>query len=154
MSELDTFAVVELMGHRRTVGRVTEATIAGGEFIRVDATPLGVEQEGPTVMFYRPAAIYSITPVTEEVARREASGTDVRPDWWWKHVRPSVCAISGPSDDDDGYEDTPDVSAARPPSVQLREDVLLHLWPYPDAERAELRDLDYGGVVRVVHDTR
>lgn len=109
MSELDTFAVVELMGHRRTVGRVTEATIAGGEFIRVDATPLGVEQEGPTVMFYRPAAIYSITPVTEEVARREASGTDVRPDWWWKHVRPSVCAISGPSDDDDGYEDTPDV---------------------------------------------
>lgn len=33
----DEWALVELFGHNRIVGRVTEATLAGGNFIRVDA---------------------------------------------------------------------------------------------------------------------
>lgn len=56
-----TWAVVELMGHRQEVGRISEAEAAGCKFLRVD-TPRGVR-------FYSGSAIYAITPTTEESCR-------------------------------------------------------------------------------------
>lgn len=64
---LDTWAIVELFGHSRTAGRVTEETIAGGEFLRVDVPE--VDGQVGFTKFYGASAIYSITPVSEEVAR-------------------------------------------------------------------------------------
>ncbi|HZR77899.1 MAG TPA: hypothetical protein VFA58_01750, partial [Chthoniobacterales bacterium] len=56
----DEWALVELFGHARIVGRVTEATIAGGAFIRVDIP----DKEGKTIFtrFFGPSAIYSMSP--------------------------------------------------------------------------------------------
>lgn len=61
------WAKVELMGHNVIVGRVSEATLAGGAFLRVDV-PASNGHQAFTKLF-RPDAIYAITPVTEEVAR-------------------------------------------------------------------------------------
>ncbi len=35
-NKFDTWALVEIMGHQRAAGRVTEATIAGGVMLRID----------------------------------------------------------------------------------------------------------------------
>lgn len=53
--------MVELMGHRQEVGQISEAEAAGTKFLRVD-TPRGVR-------FYSGAAIYAITPTSEESCR-------------------------------------------------------------------------------------
>lgn len=69
MSEKQTFnewALVELFGHQKIVGKVTEATLAGGAFLRVDV-PAVAENKAFT-RFYGPGAIYSINPIAEEVA--------------------------------------------------------------------------------------
>lgn len=64
--KFDQWALVELFGHQKIVGRVTEATLAGGAFLRVDVPAMG-ENKAYT-RFYGPGAIYSINPVTEEIA--------------------------------------------------------------------------------------
>ena len=61
------WALVELFGHQKIVGRVSEASLAGGAFLRVDVPALN--QEPGFTRFYGPGAIYSINPVSEEVAR-------------------------------------------------------------------------------------
>lgn len=66
-NKLDTWALVELFGHQKIVGKVTEASMAGGAFLRVDV-PSFNGSPGFT-RFFSPGAIYSINPVTEEVAR-------------------------------------------------------------------------------------
>jgi hypothetical protein len=70
------WAIVELMGHRRLAGYVTETQIAGQGFIRLDVPgylytdPTGAQAERDQVtQFYAPAAVYAITPTTEELAR-------------------------------------------------------------------------------------
>ena len=64
----DTWAIVELMGHRRLAGRLTEQQIAGDGFLRLD-----IPSDPPVTQFYRPAAVYAITPTTEDIARRVAT---------------------------------------------------------------------------------
>jgi len=61
----DSFALVELFGHQKIVGRVREASLAGGAFLRVDV-PDFQGTKGFT-RYFGPGAIYSINPVTEEV---------------------------------------------------------------------------------------
>ena len=63
----DEWALVELFGHQKIVGRVTEATLAGGAFLRVDVPAFNGAKA--FTRFYGPGAIYSINPVTEEIAR-------------------------------------------------------------------------------------
>lgn len=57
-SKFDVWAVVELFGHQRIAGRVTEQVIAGQGFIRVDVPAIG-NQSGFTRLFGS-GAIYSI----------------------------------------------------------------------------------------------
>jgi len=60
------WAIVELMGHRRLAGHVTEQDIAGQGFLRLDVH----DSDGPvTTQFYSPGAVYCLTPTTEEIAR-------------------------------------------------------------------------------------
>lgn len=88
------WAVLELMGHRRLVGRLSEATIAGAAFIRIDV------QDGDgnaTTQFYAPSAVYAITPTTEEIARRAAKTNSVAPiNAWELREKPPVLPV-GPS---------------------------------------------------------
>lgn len=57
-----TWAFVELMGHRQVVGTLSEAEVAGVKLLVVD------KADG-TRQLYSGAAIYAITPCTEEQAR-------------------------------------------------------------------------------------
>ncbi len=65
--KFDTWALVELFGHQKIVGRVTEATIGGCALLRVDVPANG--SEPAYTKFYGSGAIYAMTPVSEEIAR-------------------------------------------------------------------------------------
>jgi hypothetical protein len=73
----DEWALVELFGHARIVGRVTEATIASGAFIRVDVP----DKDGATIFtrFFGPGAIYSMSPISREIAIAIAQSQDAEP---------------------------------------------------------------------------
>lgn len=74
---------------RRLVGRLSEVTIANSSFLRIDISGAdGCE----TTQFYAPAAVYAITPTTEEVARRAASLNTVAPINRWELPAPGRTA--------------------------------------------------------------
>jgi hypothetical protein len=92
MSEQDKFdswAVVELFGHQQLAGRVTEASIGGCSFLRVDvpeqpALPKeewnsGVPALPPYTRYFGQGAIYALNPCSEEVARHTAARIRARP---------------------------------------------------------------------------
>lgn len=60
------WAIIELMGHNRSAGYVREQVIAGAAFLRVDVP--GCDGQTAYTRFYAPAAIYSIIPVSKDVA--------------------------------------------------------------------------------------
>jgi hypothetical protein len=100
MSEQQAFeswAVLELMGHRQRPGMVKEVEIAGGKMLRVD---IPMKDGADVTEFYGISSVYSIRPVSEEIARDMAKRLyDVRP------VRPVEYAkLEGPREpelDDD-----------------------------------------------------
>lgn len=65
----DQWVILELMGHRRMGGRVTEQVIAGSALIRIDVYE-GDAKEPTMTQFYSTSAVYCMTPVSENVARR------------------------------------------------------------------------------------
>lgn len=62
------WAIMELMGHRRLAGHVSEQEIAGAGMLRIDVYDGDGEQPYAT-QFYSPQALYALTPTTEEIAR-------------------------------------------------------------------------------------
>ena len=60
------WAILELMGHRRLAGYVTEVEVAGAGMLRLDVS---VDDEPVATQFYSTAAVYCLTPTTEEIAR-------------------------------------------------------------------------------------
>lgn len=77
-STFDEWALVELFGHQRIVGKVTEATIAGGAFIRVDVP----NEDGSAVLFTRffgPSAVYSMSPISRDMALQLARNQSAEP---------------------------------------------------------------------------
>lgn len=102
-SKRETFegwAILELMGHRRLAGRLSEATIAGGAFVRLDMP----KQDGTEVtQFYSPSAVYCITPTSEELARRIAAGVSFTgPVSEYELPRLTAGASSADDQDDEG----------------------------------------------------
>lgn len=77
----DQWAIVDVMGHQRYAGRVTEQTIAGDGFVRVDIP--SIKGRPAFSKLFAPGAIHSITPCTEEVARIAARDMHVEPITAW-----------------------------------------------------------------------
>jgi hypothetical protein len=85
--EFKQWCVLELMGHRRLGGLVTEALIAGSPFIRIDIHIQGLRvpdgsgepEDVVTTQFYSPASVYSIIPVGEQEARAVARYNQAEP---------------------------------------------------------------------------
>jgi len=79
----DVWAMVELFGHSKIAGRVSEQVVAGQGFVRVDVPALPADKYHPEqpamTRLYGPGAIYSITPVSEEIAVRAAQSIRVAP---------------------------------------------------------------------------
>lgn len=60
------YCIVELFGHTTLAGLVTEQTIGGQAFIRLDVPEL--DGQPAYTRFLGQGSIYSMTPVTEEIA--------------------------------------------------------------------------------------
>ena len=63
----ECWAVVELFGHQKIAGKVTEQSIAGSAMLRVDVPDVGGQPA--YTRFFGNGAIYSINPTSEEIAR-------------------------------------------------------------------------------------
>lgn len=105
------WCVLELLGHRRLGGKVSEQEIAGAAFLRIDVP--GPDGAPVATQFYSPSAVYAITPTTEEMARAVAVAHQPEPVTHWElkaleAPRPaaSACRRCGGADtalDADGY---------------------------------------------------
>jgi hypothetical protein len=87
--KFESFAILELMGHRKLAGKVSETTIFGGVLIRIDIPG----KDGNTAtQFYSPAAVYCITPTTEVLAKAYAQNNKPQPITKWD--LPGVLSIT------------------------------------------------------------
>jgi hypothetical protein len=77
-TSFENFCIIELFGHQRIAGRVTEQVIAGQGFIRVDVPETKRHPKAFTRLF-GPNAIYSITPVSAEIAQQAAEAIWIEP---------------------------------------------------------------------------
>jgi hypothetical protein len=69
--KFESWAIVELFGHKKMAGKVSEQDIAGTGFIRIDVP--AVNGSKAFTKFLGPSSIYGITPVDEEHATAAAS---------------------------------------------------------------------------------
>ncbi len=104
MEELKTdfkeWCIVELMGHVRIAGLVTEVERFGSKLGRIDIPNV----EGFTTQFFNGASVYRLTPTTEDIARAVAVSTQPAPIHRWELPKLSAGnpdAIDAANDDDD-----------------------------------------------------
>ncbi len=82
--KFDEWAILELMGHKRIAGKVSEATLFGGALLRIDIP----DKEGKfTTQFYGVQSIYCITPTEESLARAMAAQCQPEPVSRWEVSR-------------------------------------------------------------------
>ena len=116
------WCVLELMGHRKLAGLVTEQEIAGHGFLRLDiylrqtpitvgpdTGPIPIKSEAPvSTQFYSPSSVYAITPVSEDTARAFAEGNQPAPVTRWELPQLAEAAramVQHIRDDDDDDEE-------------------------------------------------
>lgn len=115
-----TWAIMEIMGHRRLGGFVSEESVAGAGLLRIDI-PATIEPGDSSVtmtQYYAPSALYCLTPVSEEIARAFAVNNRPVPVQRWELPAPQAEAAiplqddeieyDGEGDLDDDDEDLPD----------------------------------------------
>jgi hypothetical protein len=103
---LKTWALVELMGHRRIAGHVVNEELLGTRFLRVEVPDSESDPAKMVTQFYGSSAVYCITPVSEEVARAFALAHRVMPVQQWELERPALPANSAFFPDADAADDT------------------------------------------------
>lgn len=80
------WAILELMGHVRLAGRVSEETHFGTALGRIDI-PVG---DGFTTQYFGGGSIYRLTPTTEEIARSVAARNQPEPVYPFELPAPKV----------------------------------------------------------------
>lgn len=76
-SSFDNFCIVELFGHQKIAGHVTEQTVGGQAFIRVDVPE--TKRHPAFTRLFGSGSIYSITPVSQDIATQAAEQIYVEP---------------------------------------------------------------------------
>jgi hypothetical protein len=97
----DSFAVLELMGHVKMAGRVTEEERFGSKVGRIDV-PSG--DGGWTTVYFGGGSVYRMTVVDEDVARAVAAGNQPRPVYAFRLPPPE----ERPRHPDDDFDDEDD----------------------------------------------
>jgi hypothetical protein len=105
------WCILDIMGHQRFAGLVTEETVAGAAFLRIDIPATG-NQVAFTKLF-SPSSVYSITPTTEELATAMAASINNAPiavydlpaEMQAKLRSPMPARLRGMDDDDDQMSD-------------------------------------------------
>lgn len=80
LPEFKQWAIVELMGHVRIAGLVTEEERFGAKLGRVEI-PNGAEF---VTQYFNGASLYRLTPTTEELARAVAASNQPEPVHRWE----------------------------------------------------------------------
>jgi len=110
-ARFEQWALVEVFGHQKYAGLVTEQTIGGCNFVRVDVPETASNK--PFTKLFGQGAIYALTPVEEDVARALAGQYDQRPVSVYElpdEVRTAMRKITRqPAAGDNDY-DLPDIS--------------------------------------------
>ena len=99
------WAVIELFGHQRIAGHVSEQVVGGTSFIRVDVPD--VDGQLGFTKFLGGSAIYAITPTTREIATVAASNLVVRPvsPWVVPTAEPQKLLPAEPDRDEEVYHE-------------------------------------------------
>ena len=79
--KFETWAIVELFGHNKIAGKVSEQTIGGSSMVRVDVPD--TEASPAFTRLLNVSAIYAINPVTEDVATAYAGRLQSKPIEVW-----------------------------------------------------------------------
>jgi hypothetical protein len=106
-STFEGWVILELMGHRRLAGYLSEEVVGGTAFLRIDVP--GVDSQVAATQFYSGSAVYCITPTTEEIARKVAASCQPAPVTAWelrpeRTLAPTGIDYSHHDDEDDGDE--------------------------------------------------
>lgn len=88
------WGILELMGHVRVAGAISEEERFGGKIGRID---IPNKDGGFTTQFFNASSIYRLTPTTEEVARQAALACQPTPVHSWELPK----AIADDRDDDE-----------------------------------------------------
>lgn len=97
----DGWAILELMGHVRLSGRVTEESHFGVALGRIDIPTA----DGYTTQYFGGNSIYRLTPTTEEIARSVALRNQPEPVRPWELPRPQQIEADQDDADDDNEDD-------------------------------------------------
>ena len=95
----DGWAILELMGHVRMAGRVTEESHFGIALGRIDIPTA----DGYTTQYFGGSSIYRLTPTTEDIARSVALHNQPAPVRTWELPKPRQ--IEADPVDEDAEED-------------------------------------------------
>lgn len=108
--KLEQYAVIEMMGHRKIVGKITESDIAAGNLLKV--TVLGKDGLPSRTEYIGTGSIYCLTIINEEVAKLAAAANAPEPTWAWGISQQRTALPSGEDafidaedEDDDDVED-------------------------------------------------
>jgi hypothetical protein len=115
VAKMECWAIVELMGHVKMAGLVTEEERFGAKMGRID---IPMEEGGLTTQYFGGGSVYRMTPTTEEVARAVAAKNKPAPIYAWELPKAALTAApelrpneelwderdhSDQEDDDDNY---------------------------------------------------
>lgn len=108
MDEFGTWAILELMGHVKLAGYITEEELFGSKIGRIDIP--GESGATAVTQYFGGHTVYRLTPVTEEVARAFAIGHQPAPVTRWELKTVELPETAGSVyrdayDDGDQYDD-------------------------------------------------
>ena len=105
-SKFESWAVLELMGHRKLAGFVQETQIAGAGMLRLDV-PGDAPGKFKATQFYSPSSVYALTPTTEEVCRAFAKRAEPAPISRWELPATTAPAKGATVDEPDERDEEP-----------------------------------------------
>lgn len=105
--KFEAWGIVELMGHSRAAGRLTEQVIGGANMLRVDV-PNG---ESFRTAFYGASAIYALHVTDEAAARAAATNIGTRPPYAYElrsALQPQLTSPAQPEEEEPEDERDPE----------------------------------------------
>jgi hypothetical protein len=102
--KFDQWGIVELFGHQRVAGRITEQAVGGCNFVRVDI-PKG---EGFYTRLFGNGAIYAINVTDEQIARSYAERFASKPTYAYEIEQQRIAPARSSSvgyDPDEEYDE-------------------------------------------------
>ena len=102
-TKFEKWAIIELMGRNMIAGFVTEQVIGGSAMLRVDVP--GTTDQTAFTKFFGGAAVYAITPTTQEIATAAAQKLTIRPVQEWVVPDPNRQLVDSQSNYDYAEQD-------------------------------------------------